>query len=342
MRKKHILLIVIVLIIVLFFVYRNYQINQKNKKIEKAQVTRGNLKEQITISGQIKADEDVTLRFQTSGRVSWVGVKEGDTVKKYQTIATLDVRDVKKNLDKKLAAFLKTRTDFDQTQDDNDDKALTDAIKRTLNKAQYDLNNAVFDVEIQHLAVDFSRLSTPIEGIVVKADPSLAGINVISTQSQYEIVNPTTIYFEALADQTEVAKLQQGMQGTLVLDPYLNDDSIQGSIQTISFTPKTDETGTVYTVKFIFTFNNGDYRYKLGMTGDLTFTTKKKNNILYLPIKFVKSEDGKKYVTLMQKCLQTVCLGEKTSTKVYITTGIETDNLVEIASGLAEGDTVYD
>lgn len=332
MKKIYFVFLVGIIIIIGFFIYRNYQVQQKNKKIERTQVKRGSLTEDITISGKIKAEEDVILHFQTSGTVSWIGVKEGDVVKKYQTIATLDMREMKKNIDKKLNTFLKTRTDFDQTKDDYDDKAITDGIKRIVDKTQYDLNNAVLDVELQNLAIDLSRLSTPIAGIVVKTDPSYAGINIISTQAQYEIVNPETIYFEALADQTEVAKLRRDMNGTLVLDPYLTT-TLEGSIQNISFTPKTDETGTVYTVKFIFSSKNTDYRYKIGMTGDLTLTTKKKNNVLYVPLKFIKTEDGKKYVTHMV---------DNKQKKQFVITGIETDNLIEIISGLSEGDTVYD
>ncbi len=332
MKKKYILIIAIILITIVFFVYRNYQTQQKNKKIEKTQVKRGDLKEEITISGKIKAEEDAILRFQTSGKVSWVGVKEGDKVKKYQIIATLDMKDVKKTLDKKLNTFLKTRTDFDQTQDDNDDKAITDSIKRILNKSQYDLNNTIIDVELQDLAIDLSRLSTPIQGIVVKSDPPFSGVNIIPTQSYYEIVNPETVYFEALADQTEVAKLRNNMKGVLVLDPYL-DVTLEGLIQNISFTPLSDETGTVYAVKFIFPSKNTDYRYKLGMTGDLTLITQRKNAVLYLPIKFIKTEEGKKYVFLMT---------DNKRVKKFIGTGIETDNLIEITSELSEGDIVYD
>lgn len=331
-QKKYVIVLASIIIVVGFLIYRNYQAEQKNNKIEKTQVARGDLAEEVTISGKIKAEEDIVLHFQTSGKVSWIGVKEGDMVKKYQTIATLDTQEIKKNLDKKLNTFLNTRTDFDQTQDDYDDKVITDAIKRIINKTQYDLNNAVLDVKLQNLALDLSRLSTPIEGVVVKTDPAYAGINIISTQAQYEIVNPETIYFEALADQTEVAKLREKMKGILVLDPYL-DTTLEGSIQNISFTPKTDETGTVYAVKFIFPSKNTDYRYKLGMTGDLTLTTQKKNNVLYLPIKFIKTDDGKKYVT--QKLY-------KKQTKKFITIGIETNNYIEVVSGLSEGDTVYD
>lgn len=330
--KKKVVIVLIIILVVGFLIYRNYHNAKKNKKIESTQVKRGSLEEKLTISGQIKAEEDVILRFQTSDELTWIGVKEGDYVKKYQVIANLNTQAVKKKLDKQLNTFLKTRADFDQTKDDNKDKALTDAIKRTLDKSQLDLNNAVLDVEIQHLAVEFSRLITPIEGIVVAAAPRYAGVNIDSTAAQWQIINPKTVYFEALADQTEVAKLRENMNGQLILDVY-PDSQIEGVVKNVAFIPKTDETGTVYGVKFTFTVDNDSYRYKIGMTGDLTLTTKVKNDVLYLPVKFIKSDGGRKYVNTRKG---------KIKTRTYVGVGFETDNLIEIASGLFEGDTVYD
>lgn len=104
-QKKYVVVLVSIIIVVGFLIYRNYEAEQKNNKIEKIQVARGDLAEEVTISGKIKAEEDIALHFQTSGKVSWIGVKEGDMVKKYQTIATLDTQEIKKNLDKKLNTF---------------------------------------------------------------------------------------------------------------------------------------------------------------------------------------------------------------------------------------------
>lgn len=44
-------------------------------------VKRQTLSESLTFSGSVDAQEKATLRFQTSGRLAWVGVTEGDVVK---------------------------------------------------------------------------------------------------------------------------------------------------------------------------------------------------------------------------------------------------------------------
>ncbi len=325
-------ILLVILIIAFGFGGYNYFIARKtNSKTDTVRVKRGYLEEKLTISGTVDAEEKVTLRFQSSGRLNWIGVKEGDYVKKYQRVASLDQKEVKKKLQKEINDYLNSRWDFEQkNRDDYRDKVITDTIKRIKEKAQFDLNNAVLDVEIQNLSVELSYLSSPIEGIVTKISSPYAGINIIPTQAEFEIINPNTVFFSAVADQTEVVRVKEGMKGELTLDAF-SESTLSGSIKNISFTPKSGETGTVYNVKFTFDNNNSDYKYRIGMGGDLTFVLKSKNDVLYLPIKYVKTENGKKYVKIKS---------QDQSIKAYVETGMETDDEIEIVKGVVEGDTV--
>lgn len=323
------ILLFVVIVVVAIIIYGN--LNKKKTVVLTATVKRGNLEQVLTIPGTIDAEEKAVLKFQTSGRLAWVGVKEGDYVKKYQSIASLDQTDLKKTLQKKLNDYMTNRWTFDQTtKDDYKDKALTDTITRLKDKVQFSLNNAVIDVELQDITVRYANLWTPIEGIVTKADPKYGGINITSTTAEYDVVNPNSIYFSANADQTEVTKLKEGVTGELVLDPF-PDEKILGAVKNIFFMPKAGESGTVYEVKFFFDKNNSDYRFRLGMTGDLSFVTAKKDDVLYLPIRFVLEKDSKKYVTVLKN-------GQKS--QVNVQTGLETDDNIEILSGVSEGDVV--
>lgn len=330
--KIRIVLALLVLGVVGYSLVRGQQ-TSNIQKTDSVKVQRGTLEDKLTVSGKIDAEEHVTLRFQTSGKLAWVGVKEGDKVQKYQGIAGLDQRELKKKLEKYLNTYSSERRDFDQTtQDDYKDTALTNMIKRVLEKAQFDLNNSVLDVEIQDLTVQLANLWTPIEGIVTKVNSPYAGVNITPSQAEFEVVNPKTVYFSATADQTEVTKLSESMTGELILDSYL-DDRIKGKIKNISFTPKSGETGTVYEIKFVFENDNSGYKYKLGMTGDLDFILKRKENALHLPVKFVKGGASGRYVYILKN-------GERT--KVEVKTGMETEDTIEIVSGVGEEETVYE
>lgn len=330
-RKKKVLTVIVLLLIGGFLAYRNFS-SGRAKKVETAKVRQGDLKETMTISGTINADEHATLRFQTSGRLSWVGVKEGDYVQKYQSIASLDQRELQKELEKDLNDYLTARWNLDDAKKDTyKDIIITNPIKRIIDKYQYTLNKSVLDVELQTISKEYANLWTPIEGIVTRVGSPYAGVNITAAQAEIEIVNPKTVYFSALADQTEVVSLSKAMMGNLVLDSY-PEATFSGIIRDISFVPKTGETSTVYEIKFDFPFDNTDYKYRLGMAGDLTFVIKSRENILYVPNKFIKSQNGKKYVTVKKN-------GK--DEKIDISIGMETDTETEIISGISVGETVY-
>lgn len=319
------------LVIFLGLVFYRQIIQPQTKKEETYIVKKQTLREVLTLSGEVDADEKTTLRFQTSGRLAWVGVKKGDYVKKYQTVATLDQKEVKKKLEKDLQSYLKSRADFDQSRDDNK-VVVSDTVKRVLEKAQFDLNKAVLDVEIQNLSVEYSSLFSPIEGFVTRVASPYAGVNITPTQAEFEIVNPKSIYFTALADQTEVASLYEGMQAEIIFDAYPKE-SVVGAIESISFIPKEGETGTVYEVKLAFDNDNSSYKYRLGMTADVNFILKEARGVLAVPSTFLKKEKGKRYVLRKEN-------GRKE--KAYVEVGEEVEGLTEITSGLSQGDIIYD
>lgn len=333
--KKRWYLILILIIGIGLYLNQQKTAQAKKEKETRYTVERRDIKETLSLAGEIQADEHVVLRFQTSGKLAWVGVKVGDTVKKYQTIASLDQREVKKKLQKSLLTYSQTRNSFDQTGDDNQrvgDQPINDVgdkMKRLLENAQYGLDSSVLDVELTNLAIEYSNLFTPIAGIVTRVDSKYAGVNITPSQAEFEIINPETVYFSFTADQIEIIKLNEGMTARISLDSY-PDETPSGTIDYISYVPKAGETGTVYEGKL--KLSEGDImKYRFGMTGDANFTLSEKKNVVVVQDKFTKSEGDKRYVTRLKN---------GSEEKVFIKTGLEEDGYLEVISGLKEGDVV--
>jgi len=316
--------------------------NGSSKQQNAFTVKKDTIKETLTISGELDAEEKITLRFQSSGLISWIGVKQGDVVKKNQLIASLDQNEQKKNLEKYLNTYLDSRWDYDQTKDEYRQPAQNywglswdqrNDVDRAFQKAQFDLNNAVLDVELKNILLKYTNLFSPIDGIITKVAAPVAGVYVTATQSEFEVINPNSLYFSLLPDQTEVTKLAASMSAEIVFDSY-PDEKIMGTVENIAFTPKSGETNTVYEVKIHYPLIDGsNTKYRIGMTGDATFTILEKPNVLTIPFSYLKTEKDKKYVM------------KKTSNKKeknFVDVGIESDQTVEIIGGLAEGDIIYD
>lgn len=313
--------------------------NNKYKAIEaktyKAKIV--DIEDFLELSGEIDANEKATLRFQTSGLLTWVGVKPGDSVKKYQVLASLDKRELQNSMSQLLNTYSKTRNDFEQAQADNknwETAGMTDvareAVKRSLQKEQADLNNSVLAVEARDLSLKFANLFTPIEGIVTKIESPVAGQNITPSTATFEVVNPKSIFFSATADQTEVAKFSPGQKGTITLDAF-PDKKVEGTVTLVGFAPKTGSSGTVYEIKIAMN-TEATSSMKLGMTGDVNFVFGKKEKVIAIPERYIKEKLGKKYVTVWK---------DKKQVETQVETGYTADGMVEIVSGLNENELVY-
>jgi RND family efflux transporter MFP subunit len=329
-KKRKKLTIAILVILGIIFFLNSKKSNEALKDVQAYTVKKTDIQEELVLSGEMKASEYAKLPFQTGGKLSYVGVKEGDVIGKGKLIASLDQRQLQKQLKKDLNDYKTTRWTFDQTTDDNKDVVKSTAVQRLLDKSQFSLDNTVLDVEIQSVALEYANIYSPISGVVINTNDLHAGMNV-SGADFFEVVNPDSLYFEVVADQTELTQIKEGQVGRLVLDAY-PDDAIDGTISQISFAPKEDESGTVYTVRLTFNSSNAEMKYRLGMTGDSTFITHAKKNVAYVPFNYLHEENGKKFVFT----------DKEKKTKKTVKTGIESDTKVEVTSGLKEGDIIYD
>lgn len=338
LKKRWYFVLGVIIIIFAVFIRNQSSNSGKEKKPDTYKIKKVTLEKTLSLSGEIDAEEKAVLKFQTSGRLAWVGVKEGDYVQKYQTIASLDQRDLKNRLTKYLNTYVKQRNTFEETKDDywNQQYALSEAlrneVKRILENNQQDLDNAVLDVEYQNLTLEYANLWTPIEGVVTRVDTPYAGVNITPAGAEFEVVNPKSIYLSVTAEQLDVILLKTGMEGKIIFDAY-PEKIFTGIINYISFAPKTGETGTVYQVKLTLDKEAEKLPLKLRMTGDVEFVLSKKRNILAVPIKFIKKDLKGDYLMRERK-------GKKE--KVRIERGDEFDDKIEIKNGLEVGDIVYD
>ena len=300
------------------------------EKIKTAKVVRRNLIQTVSASGKIKSAKKVNLKFQTSGKLSWVGVREGNRVKKWQAIASLDKKELRKKLKQELIDYMNERWDFEQTHQDYKDSLVTDSIKRILEKAQFDLNRDVIDVEIADLTLKLATIYSPINGIVTHIDTPVAGINITPSTAKFTVADPDQVYFEADVDEVDIGQIKEGQETTLILDAY-PEEEIKGNVSWIGFQAQTTRGGgTVFPIK-IKLRQNKDYKFKLGMNGDIEIVTAKKENVLTIPRKYLRTKADQNQVYLLKN-------GKLEIRNVK--TGLTTLSQVEILNGLNEGEKV--
>lgn len=330
----------IIVAVILFFIIRSFTtkktsaitLDPKTDTIITPKLTE--IKDQITLSGSINANDIAIVKFQNSGKLNWVGVKIGDRVKKWQTLATIDSTELKKSLQTQFNNYRKELSGFNDVQatykKTKEDFLVTETIQRILDRTQYSLENSVINYEIADMAIKESRLITPIDGVVVTIDQPLAGVNITPATSTITIINPNALYFRSEVDQQEVTKLVQGQEAVIKLDSF-DENEIKTKLSYVAFTPVTGQSSTVYEIRFPLPLENQTLNYRLGMDGDVTILIKEKTDVITVPIESINDDNSQNYVWLK--------INDKIERR-DIKIGIETDTDVEVLEGLNQNDQV--
>lgn len=329
-KKRWLLLVILLVIIIGIFLWqrKKSQSNSENLKFEHPQVE--DLTKTVDVSGVVDAKEKARLRFIAGGKLTYLGAQEGDSVKKWQTIATIDQATLKKQLDQDLNNYMKERWDFEQAKDDTGDyNLLVLEDRRTRDQNQWDLENEVLDVEIRDIAIKNTALYAPFDGVLTSSPATVAGVQLLSTD-YFEIVNPNSLIFRAAVDEADISQIQEGQTASLELDAYPNQ-IFESQVNYIAYTSSQSSSGTVFVVEFPLSGKNLD-EFRIGMNGDVAINVDSKSQVMTIPFEATRERDDKTFVD--------VKTGDKTYEEREIETGLETEDKVEVLSGLSLDDEI--
>lgn len=293
--------------------------------------TRETLVQTLEVSGTVDAREKAVLRFLSGGKVVYLGAQEGDAVQRGQTIATIDARSLVNAQQQNLNLYAQQRLTWDQQQDNfGDGLTAEEWQRRDQARNQYTLDNAVLGVEAAAIAVTNTVMSSPIAGLLVQSPTTIAGVQLAPTDT-FLVVNPSTLIFRALVDESDIAQVQLGQTASVRLDAY-RDEEIPSAVTFIAYQSNLTASGTVFAVELPLTLESGLHKYRLGMNGDVAIILAEKANVLTIPLITTRERDGKTFVD--------VRIGENETEEREIQVGLMTEEQVEVVSGLDENDEI--
>ena len=141
-----------------------------------------------------------------------------------------------------------------------------------------------------------------------------------------------TLVVNAQVDESDIGKIKLGQKARIRLDSY-PDRPVDGKVFDILYEGKNVSNVITYGVRVRPDAVPGFFRSQ--MTANVSFLLNRKENALLVPTAAVKDAPGGKKVVSIPAAAK----GERPSAR-EVTTGIETDDQVEILRGLAEGETI--
>ena len=173
-----------------------------------------------------------------------------------------------------------------------------------------------------------SVVYAPISGMVT-ATPKEVGTTVTTTTSITTIGNVSRLQIRAKVPERYVSFLKVGLKADIILEAY-PDETFTATVRKIS--PVVDSDSR--TKEILLRFDQSDARINAGMFAKLTlFTADYEGEIIVPSTAVVEKGGGKQNVFVLAGGGQSVSLRE-------VETGKSVDNMIQILSGLNEGERV--
>lgn len=329
--------------------YQYYQTKRAEAQaaaVETAKVVRMNLKSTVSATGTIKPVNSVEVSPKITARISQILVKENDHVTAGQTVAILDGKDYQAQRDQAQFRVTNTLREYNRAKELY---AVGADTKQALDNAEFNYDTAVSQLNEAESDVAETVITAPMDGIVV-GEPKSVGTMAVQGNN-----NPTVIMYIAdtsqkqiLAkiDETDIGQIQVGQTATFTVDTYM-DKTFTARVSKISQTDTSNTwntTGTSSTTSSSSSSGSVIYYYvtldvddpndelRIGMTARVDINTSEKENAMVVPIAALKTNDKGSYVLRVNSAGHTE--------QVPVTTGISSDEFVEILSGLDVGDKI--
>jgi RND family efflux transporter MFP subunit len=319
--------------------------------VELASVKRADMAETITVVGNLIGEATVEAVPKVAGRIETISVRLGDRVRRGQMLAKIEDRELQEQVRQAQASFdvsaatirqreadlrfSQTNLDrsknlFDrqliprQTFDDAEARYQAAAAQLDLAKAQHQQSMARLD----ELKINLGNtvITSPVNGFVGKRtlDP---GAWVTPNSALLSVVDISTVRMVANVVEKDLRRITAGHRASVVVDAFPGEE-FSGRVARVS--PVLDP--ATRTAQIEVEIENADFRLKPGMYARVDFTVERRPNTLVVPANALVDVEGRHGVFRP---------ADGDVAKFHpIEVGLSTDQLVEVASGLAEGDRV--
>jgi len=283
---------------------------------------RGDIFATYTGTAPIEAFAEADVIAKVDGEVRELHVEEGDMVNKNQTLATLDGDRLRLELSESKARLKKMQQDFQRNRELQEKDLISEG---DFEKIQYDLEALEASYNLARLELDYTQIRAPISGVVSERYLKLG--NTIKTGEpvfRVTSLDPLVAYMHI--PEREFRQIAAGQPVHIEVDA-LNGVPVVAAITRVS--PIVDpDTGTF---KITIELTGTDLGIKPGMFGRMNIVYDKHENVLQVPRSAIIETASDTSVFVVE---------DEIGIRKAVETGFSSDGMVEITSGLTDGENV--
>ena len=303
--------------------------NGKNEKGEKetdsvpVQVmkpTKGDISSFLLFSSNIDSEKVVDIYPMTSGIIEKINFDEGQHVEKGDVLAVLDEREASLNEKKAELNYQKLQAEFERQKEIFQRQMLS---KEDFERLEFNLDTAKLEWEQAKLLLSYTRITTPISGVVTKRFIKV-GNKINTGQLAFSVVQDKEKI--AVVNIPEQEKNEVYLKQNAVI--FSGSNEVTGYVKRIS--PAIDpESGTF---KVTVDVNDSEGLFAVGQFVNVKIIKKVHKDVVLLTKDALMFEGGKVFVFVINE--------NNEALKKQVTLGFEDGTRVEVVEGLAENEQV--
>lgn len=342
---------IILLLIIGYFIITSFLGSKVEVKLTTAVLQKpGQTTASLNASGYVVAQRKAAIASKGTGRLIYLGVVEGDKVKKDQIIARLENTDITAQLDEAKANLKLTQADLMNAENTfNREKELFNkglSSQQIFDQAESNYKRLLASIEVAkarikqyEVALENTLIRAPFDGTVLTKNAEVGEIvapfggSTTSKTAVVTIADMNSLLVEADVSESNIERIQLNQDCEITLDAYPEKSY---SAYVFKIVPTADRSKATVLVKV--GFKNYDSRVLPEMSAKVSFYTEpvdtsitNQKPILVIPASSVRNENGKSFV---------FTISNDKAVKNEIVIGQKLGSYVEVISGLQAGQKV--
>jgi RND family efflux transporter MFP subunit len=324
--------------------------NRTAMTVDMAPVTRQEVVDSITVVGNLIGEATVDIVPRVGGRLDAVMVKLGDRVAKGQTVAKIEDREIREQINQAQATLDVNKSNVKQREDESklqesvlertkatyqkglvskqllDDAELRHAASISqLNVAKAQQDQTQFRIDELRITLGNTTIVSPIDGFVSRRNLDQGGFAGTNTVIM-TVVDLSTVRMVGNLVEKGFRKITPGVAAIVQVDTFPGED-FAGQVSRVApaFDPATR------TAQMEIEIPNPGFRLKPGMYARVRLTVDRRPDALTVPRAAVVDLDGKRGAFLVE---------DQVAKFVEVKTGLSDGERIEILDGLTEGQRV--
>jgi len=302
--------------------------NEQIQVISKFNVIEKEFTTYVELQANLKSRKNVVILSEFQGALKNLFVREGQLVKKGKLLAEINDSGLKEQLDQMLIQANYTKDNFDRVKR-LWEKNIGSEMQFLKAKSDFETNNKMVEQIRDQLSK--TKIYAPFDGEIDEIISNL-GSNLVPGSPILRVVNLDIIYAEAQVPEKYVSSIELGTEA-LVSIPLLNKEVTSKIVQSGNFINPNNRTFRVEAP-----VENKDKRIKQNLNARIKIKNYSNIKALVVPLRVIREDaSGRPFI---YKLAETDKKDILLTVKIFVETGANNDEEIEITKGLSIGDII--